>query len=432
MWRYDDLWGVLADATYALVGDGAPDASGRGRARSRGRSSTAARHRVHLPASPLMHGTGAFTSFQALFLGGRIVTLVGRHFDPHELWQTRAARARHADGDRRRRVREADAARARRSRSGRRRRTTSRRSQLIISSGVMWSAEVKQALMAARQLHLLRLARLERRRRVRRLDHRAGRRAEDREVLDRRATPRCSTRTASEVVPGSGEVGLLAVGGNIPVGYYKDEAKIATPRSSTINGDALVGAGRLRERRGRRHDHAARPRLGRHQLGRREDLPRRGRGSGEACIPRSPTASSSACPTNASAKRSPRSSRCAPGADSDAPTSSAARSRRCRAFKRPRHFVIVPEVAARPERQGRLQVGQGSRRRRRRLTTRHSRNTNEGRPRAVPRTRRAAPTSPELLLLRLPPLSTLASTSRALRISTSSPSTVISVPPYFE
>ena len=45
-------------------------------------------NRMHLPASPLMHGTGAFTSFQAFFLGAAIVTLVGRHFDPHELWAT--------------------------------------------------------------------------------------------------------------------------------------------------------------------------------------------------------------------------------------------------------------------------------------------------------------------------------------------------------
>ena len=35
-----------------------------------------------------MHGTGAFSSFQALLIGAAIVTLVGRHFDPHELWET--------------------------------------------------------------------------------------------------------------------------------------------------------------------------------------------------------------------------------------------------------------------------------------------------------------------------------------------------------
>ena len=34
-----------------------------------------------------MHGTGAFTSFQAMLVGGAIVTLESRTFDPHELWR---------------------------------------------------------------------------------------------------------------------------------------------------------------------------------------------------------------------------------------------------------------------------------------------------------------------------------------------------------
>ena len=41
---------------------------------------------VHLPASPLMHGTGFMSSLQALSMGGTIVTLESRHFDPDELW----------------------------------------------------------------------------------------------------------------------------------------------------------------------------------------------------------------------------------------------------------------------------------------------------------------------------------------------------------
>src|SRR5438067_2276966 len=40
---------------------------------------------VGLPACPLMHGTGAFTSFQTLFMGGSVVTLTSRHFDVTEL-----------------------------------------------------------------------------------------------------------------------------------------------------------------------------------------------------------------------------------------------------------------------------------------------------------------------------------------------------------
>ena len=115
MWRNEDLWGVLADATYTLVGGAKPERPEDVGAVAKQIADV--RDTAHLPASPLMHGTGAFTSFQAMWAGGRIVTLEGRHFDPHELWQRRPARTHHADGDRRRRVRQADAEGARRGRS---------------------------------------------------------------------------------------------------------------------------------------------------------------------------------------------------------------------------------------------------------------------------------------------------------------------------
>ena len=83
---------------------------------------------VHLPASPLMHGTGFMSSLQALTMGGTIVTLESRNFDPDELWRAVEQQRRHPDGDRRRRVRQADGAGARAGRGGRQARTTSRRS----------------------------------------------------------------------------------------------------------------------------------------------------------------------------------------------------------------------------------------------------------------------------------------------------------------
>ena len=88
MWRNEDLVKVLLDSAYTLVGATPPARSGRRGRGGRGRSSAAGIPRMHLPASPLMHGTGGFTSFQALFVGDRIVTLENRHFDAHELWQT--------------------------------------------------------------------------------------------------------------------------------------------------------------------------------------------------------------------------------------------------------------------------------------------------------------------------------------------------------
>ena len=64
--------------------------------------------------------------------------------------------------------------------------------------------------------------------------------------------------------------------GNMPLGYYKDAAKTAATFIE-IDGERWVDPRRHGARRGRRQHHAARARLGVHQLRRREDLPRRGR-----------------------------------------------------------------------------------------------------------------------------------------------------------
>lgn len=40
-------------------------------------------------------------------------------------------------------------------------------------------------------------------------------------------TTKVFTEDGREVKPGSGELGLVAVGGNVPLGYYKDEARTA-------------------------------------------------------------------------------------------------------------------------------------------------------------------------------------------------------------
>ena len=45
------------------------------------------RHR-QLAAAPLMHGTSGIGAIFTLFTGGATVTLTGRSFDPHELWET--------------------------------------------------------------------------------------------------------------------------------------------------------------------------------------------------------------------------------------------------------------------------------------------------------------------------------------------------------
>ncbi len=254
MWRSDDLYGVLGDGVYPLVGLPRPETMAEVGPVAKGIVDAGA-NRVHLPASPLMHGTGAFTTFQALFIGASIVTLVGRHFDPDELWDDGATRARHPDGDRRRRLRETDAAGARGGRSARhavRHLVAAAHHQL--GRDVVGRGEARAD--AAGQLHLPRLARLERGRRVRGLDQHTGHRAEDRAVLDRRE---------HQGLHAAGQGGRARLGRDRPArGRRLHPGRLLQGREQ-VGGDvprhrrpALVGSRRLRHGRGRRNRHPAR------------------------------------------------------------------------------------------------------------------------------------------------------------------------------
>jgi acyl-CoA synthetase (AMP-forming)/AMP-acid ligase II len=180
---------------------------------------------VHLPASPLMHGTGGMTSIQAMAAGGTIVTLVGRHFDPDEMWRA-VARERVTQmaivGDAfcKPMLRALDDAAAR----GEPYDLSSL--FIVISSGVMWSAPVKAALMAHHPV----------------LCHDSLGSSEGVGFANNLTRPgqevptaqftigartKVLTEDGQEVVPGSGELGMLALGGYLPSGYYKDPEKSA-------------------------------------------------------------------------------------------------------------------------------------------------------------------------------------------------------------
>jgi fatty-acyl-CoA synthase len=225
MWRNEDLVGVLLGTVYPLYGAAMPERSADAGAIAK-QIVESGRTTVHLPASPLMHGTGAFTSLQAMSVGGAIVTLESRTFDPHELWrvvQERRVTQMAIVGDAfakpmLRALDEADAAGPPYDISS---------LALIVSSGVMWSAEVKEKLVARGNMFLL--------------DSLGSSEAVG--MANSMSGPGSATATAhftigenskvftedgTEVVPGSDEIGVLAVGGYIPAGYYKDEAKSAS------------------------------------------------------------------------------------------------------------------------------------------------------------------------------------------------------------
>jgi len=222
MWRQEDLWWSLAETIYVLGGLPTPEKASECGALAR-QNIENGRGAVHLPASPLMHGTGQFTTFQAMWLGGTIVTLEDRHFDPDELWQVVqrekvSSMAIVGDAFAKPMVRALEEAEARGepydiSSVG-----------LTISSGVIWSAPVKQALMSRQPM----------------ICYDSLGSSEGVGFANSISAPGAETETAkfvigphaqvltddgAEVQPGSGEVGLLAVGGHIPAGYYKDPEK---------------------------------------------------------------------------------------------------------------------------------------------------------------------------------------------------------------
>jgi acyl-CoA synthetase (AMP-forming)/AMP-acid ligase II len=219
MWRQDDLF-VTLNRTASLRFD--PDATLRQVAAV---LEAPARHPPSrlLPGPPLMHGTGLFTAMSVLDTGGCIVMPEGRHFDPVVLLDT-IQRERVTEisvvGDAFARpiLAALDAEPGRWDLSS---------LWLMISSGVMWSAEVKAGLSR----HLPRLMMVD-----------SLGSTEAIGMASSRSTAAATTGTAGftlgpstrvidedgvEIVPGTGRRGLVALRGRAPIGYYKDPGKSA-------------------------------------------------------------------------------------------------------------------------------------------------------------------------------------------------------------
>ena len=180
---------------------------------------------VLLPAAPLMHGTSAIASWGVLCAGGAICTLASRSFDPAELLDA-VQRVRVTNltivGDAFAKpiiseLERAEAAGAPYDLSSLR---------LVISSGVMWSQQTKDALLARADVVCADL-----------LGSSEGVGFANSVAKRDRPAPtarfrlgehaRVFTEEGVAVEPGSGVRGLLAVGGPIPIGYYKDPDKSA-------------------------------------------------------------------------------------------------------------------------------------------------------------------------------------------------------------
>jgi fatty-acyl-CoA synthase len=178
-----------------------------------------------LPGCPLMHGTGMWLGGLVSHLGGGVIhTLTGRNFDADELWQVASTEGCTqlvivGDAFAKPMLRSLEKARD----EGRSYDLSSVR--FLISSGVMWTSEVKQSLLEWHDFTLIDA--------MGSTEGSMGTQITTRGNVGETAkfamgpNTKVFTEDGREVVPGSGEAGMVAAGGTVPLGYFKDEAKSA-------------------------------------------------------------------------------------------------------------------------------------------------------------------------------------------------------------
>ena len=189
---------------------------------------------ITIPGCPIMHGTGMWIGAMMPQSGGaHVVTLQKRSFDAHEMFQVvqeKKATLAVVVGDSfvKPMIRALDEAIAK----GKPYDASSLK--MIASSGVMWTSEVKEALLDRIEHVVL-------------LDAMGSSEGSMGTSISMKGLPPKTAKFAvapttkvftdddREVVPGSGEIGKVAAGGAVPLGYYKDPEK-SNKTFRTING----------------------------------------------------------------------------------------------------------------------------------------------------------------------------------------------------
>ncbi|HTO39799.1 MAG TPA: AMP-binding protein, partial [Rhizomicrobium sp.] len=176
-----------------------------------------------LPACPLMHGTGMLMALATMLSGGCVVTLEGEHFDSTELWTTVerdkvAAIVIVGDAFAKPMLRVLDAEPGRFDLSS---------VVSMVSSGVMWSIEVKRGLIR----HMPQVVLTDSFGSSESVGLGSSQMSKDGEIKTAsfQIGERCKVfdEDDQEVLPGSGRTGMIAQCPPIPRGYYKDPEKTA-------------------------------------------------------------------------------------------------------------------------------------------------------------------------------------------------------------
>ena len=181
---------------------------------------------VSIPAAPLMHGTGCWLGWFIPHLAGvHVVTLENRSLDAHELLETVERQKVTSvtivgDSFAKPIIRALDEGKP----GGGSYDMSS--IGMFISSGVMWTSEVKQEILDRIEQAVL----------VDAIGSSEGSMGtqitmkglpSDTATFSKMPETKVFTDDDREIEPGSDEVGMVAAGGNVPIGYYKDEEKSA-------------------------------------------------------------------------------------------------------------------------------------------------------------------------------------------------------------
>jgi 3-oxocholest-4-en-26-oate---CoA ligase len=223
MWRQEDLFKGLGGGANLLLGLPPLETVEEAGIRAKANAQSAEPQAITIPVAPLMHATGQFISFGQLISGGAIATLPSRKFDPAVLFDE----VERLGVSGLIIVGLAFAAPMLECLEANPGRWTMPSLKRIVSSGTMWSAENKQGLLK----HLPNIMLMDSlgSSEALGLASSASGGGVSAATAKFATGPNAAvfTEDGRRVAPGSGERGLVAVGGHTPLGYYKDEEKSA-------------------------------------------------------------------------------------------------------------------------------------------------------------------------------------------------------------
>ena len=218
MWRQDDLFNVIGSGGHPTMGV-APLSTPQEAATRLGSYDAP----ITLVCCPLMHGTGQFSAFITLNIGGTVACLPSRQFSAMELWDETVR----LKADNIVIVGLAFSTPMLEALEGHPGRWNLSHVKAMSSSGSMWSQENKRGLLAHARNAMI----MDTFGSSEALGLGASVSAPGAEAVTAAFIqgPNCSvfTEDGRRVEPGSGERGLVAVSGFLPVGYYKDPEKSA-------------------------------------------------------------------------------------------------------------------------------------------------------------------------------------------------------------